>query len=115
MVGLWHMWLKSIQAHATQEEPAVCLWLKHVHAKASVCALGSCGGVCVKDDRKRSAERPFKLIFGSGAELLISDDALQLGLWEGLVSAKRTFYFINQLYLPKRSPTCQFPQFPAEA
>lgn len=44
------------------------------------------GGVCVKDDRKRSAERPFKLIFGSGAELLISDDAPQLGLWEGLVS-----------------------------
>lgn len=56
----------------------------------------------------------FKLIFGSGAELLISDDAPHLGLWEGLVSTKRTFYFINQLYLPKRSPTCQLPQFPAE-
>lgn len=57
----------------------------------------------------------FKLIFGSGAELLISDDAPQLGLWEGLVSTKWTFYFINQLYLPKPSPTFQVPQLPAEA
>ena len=40
----------------------------------------------------------FKLIFGSGAELLISGDSPQLGLWEGLVSTKRTFYFKNQLF-----------------
>lgn len=85
VVVLWHMWLKSIQAHATQEEPTVCLWLKHVHAKAGVCALGFCGRSVAKMTLRGQQSDLFKLIFGSGAELLISDDAPQSSLWEGLV------------------------------
>lgn len=59
VVGFWHMWLKSTQAHATQEEVAfVCGWNMCVQKHARVC-FAFLWGVCAKDDLRRSAEWPF--------------------------------------------------------
>lgn len=79
MVALWHMWPKSIQAHATREEPAGCLWLDRVQAAACARALGSCGGSVAEMTLRGQRSDPFKLIFGSSAELLISHDAPPVG------------------------------------
>lgn len=85
--------------------PFVCGW--NVRMQKHVCVLWvSLGGSVAKLTLRGQQGDLFKLIFGSGAELLISDDTPQLGLWEALVWTKRTFYLLNQLYLPKHSPTC---------